>query len=152
MSSSRTISKGIRLKKEVAEYFNEKPLNRYIESMYEHILSGEIEEEESGISVHSKTIRGTHSEAENEKKGVIDSVHIQSEADKLIAEDARAFGLDPEDFKLKLIEAVDDGKLMYENGEFLGVGQVDTSRFMERCAELGMNPQDTINKITQRLG
>ena len=76
----------------------------------------------------------------------------KSHADKLIEEDARAFGLETEDFKLKLIEAVDNGKLMYESGEFLGVGAVDTSRFMERCAELGMNPQDTINKITQRLG
>lgn len=90
-----------------------------------------------------------------EKDGIQDNV-IQnktvSEADKKIEEDARAFGLEVEDFKKKLIEAVDNGRLMYENGEFSGVGAVDTSRFMERCAELGMNPQDTINKITQRLG
>lgn len=76
----------------------------------------------------------------------------KSHADKLIEEDAVVFKLSAEELKLKLIEAVDNGKLMYENGEFLGVGAVDTSRFIERCAELGMNPQDTINKITQRLG
>ena len=90
-----------------------------------------------------------------EKDGLQDNV-IQnktvSEADKKIEEDAVVFKLSAEELKLKLIEAVDNGKLMYENGEFLGVGAVDTSRFMERCAELGMNPQDTINKITQRLG
>ena len=79
-------------------------------------------------------------------------VYPKTKADEMIEEDARAFGLEVEEFKLKLIEAVDNGKLMYENGGFTGVGEVNTSRFMERCAELGMNPQDTINKITQRLG
>ena len=90
-----------------------------------------------------------------EKDGLQDNV-IQnktvSEADKKIEEDAVVFKLSAEELKLKLIEAVDSGKLMYENGEFTGVGEVDTSRFSGRCKELGMNPQETIDKITQRLG
>lgn len=91
-------------------------------------------------------------EALQSGKNETDTRVYPSKADSMIEEDARAFGLETEDFKLKLIEAVDSGKLMYENGEFLGVGAVDTSRFIERCTELGMNPQDTIEKITQRLG
>ena len=154
MASSTTVTKTIRIKNETAEYFKDKPLNRYVDSLCDYMISGEIEGREDGISVHTETSRSVPQNPKKEEKAITDSVHTtsSSKAETMIEEDARAFGLETEDFKLKLIEAVDSGKLMYENGEFLGVGAVDTSRFMERCVELGMNPQDTINKITQRLG
>ena len=52
-SSKITTVKSIRIKNEVAEYFNGKPLNRYVEGLYECIQDGRIVEKEDGIEVKS---------------------------------------------------------------------------------------------------
>lgn len=52
MASKRSQTRTIRIKNEVAEYFEGKPLNRYVEDMKEYIDRGDIKDTGGGITVY----------------------------------------------------------------------------------------------------
>lgn len=144
MSTLKTVTRTVRIKREVAEYFKEKPLNRYIESMYEHILSGEIEEEDSGISVHTKMIQ-------NGEKGSTSSVHTDNEYEKRLKMNAAPFGISPKELCLKLLDGMDSGKIIYENGEFRAEEKYDLSKLEEECRCRGVPIEKVISSMIQMI-
>lgn len=52
MASKKTQLKTIRIKNESAEFFKDKPLNRYVEDMHRYIEMGDIKENGEGITVY----------------------------------------------------------------------------------------------------
>lgn len=147
MPSSKTISKGIRIKKEVAEYFRGRPLNRYIESMYESIQRGDIEEESDGISVHTKV----REESPQKKSSATDSVHTQDDNLEEILKMLPFFNISREEFYEKLRKSMEKGDVMYEDGRFVAVNEIDLSRFKEACDEKGIDYQKAVDKMTQEI-
>lgn len=142
MASSKTISKGIRIKKEVAEYFKDKPLNRYIEGLYEAIESGEIVCTEEGV--YARTV------VQKEENSAVDSVH--TEYMNRLSVDAAPFGMSGEEFGNKLLDGVDSGAITYENGEFVAQnGDYDLSRLKEACHDKGVPIQKAIDNVTQMV-
>lgn len=144
MSTLKTVTRTVRIKREVAEYFKGKPLNRYIESVYEHILSGEIEEENSGISVHTKVVQSG-------EKGSTSSVHTENEYEKRLRMNAAPFGMKPEELCLKLLDGMDSGKIIYENGEFRAEERYDLSKLEEECRCKGIPMEKVIASMIQMV-
>lgn len=64
MASTKTVSKGIRIANEAAEYYRDKPLNRIVESLIPLIESGEVSVE--GGEVKIQCSGGVHSSFEVE--------------------------------------------------------------------------------------
>lgn len=133
MPSTRTISKGIRIKNEAAEYFKGKPLNRYIECLHESIESGEIE-------IIDDRIVCTHSKRET----VPEYVSRMNVA-------GAAYGLSGGELAEKLMDSMDSGKIVYENGEFTCEMEEDISRLRDACHDKGIPVQKAIDTMTQMV-
>lgn len=137
MPSSKTISKGVRLKNDVAEYFQGKPLNKYIEWLKGAIEEGIVEENEGDLVCRAKNTS-------------IDSVHIPCM--KEFMSYASLFKMTESEYIEKIKEAIDKGVLMEENGKFVGVCQYDLSVLEEKCKKSGMSVQSVINKMARMIG
>lgn len=149
MSSSKTISKGIRIKNEVAEYFDGKPLNRYVESMYELIQSGEIEEYEDCIGVHTKNKK---EEKECAHHNIEDTTpKIEEKTMKDIDQMCGFFGIGIEDFFEELCKSMNSGEISYEGGVFRGKTEIDVENFMESCHRANRDAQEMIDKCAQMI-
>lgn len=146
MSSTKTTTRTIRIDLETAEYFKEKPLNRYVEGLYKCIQSGEIKEQDDGISVHTSD----NNEVQKPKKPSTDSVYTNDLKELLSY--APLFRMPEEEYVSKLKEAIDNGVLMEENGKFIGVCQYDMSVLEEKCKQSGMSVQGVIDKMTKMIG
>ncbi len=64
---------------------------------------------------------------------------------------APLFGLKEEEYIGKIVEAIDGGVLMYENEHFVGVGNLDTSEFEDKCRLNGENAQKALDKIARGM-
>lgn len=133
MPSTRTISKGIRIKNEAAEYFKGKPLNRYIECLHESIESGEIE-------IIDDRIVCTHSKRET----VPEYVSRMNVA-------GAAFGLSGEELADKLMNAMDSGAIILENGEFRAENEYNFEKFISACEDKNVPVQKMIDKCAQMI-
>lgn len=135
MASSKTVVKTIRIKNEVAEYFKDKPLNRYVEEMCECMQRGEIEENGNSISVHTDNTKSTL--LSNEMVGQIE--HMCS-----------FFKIDAETFLKEVCKGLESGKIGYENG-LKTYGTLDTERFEDACHDKGVDPEKMLEKATQMV-
>ena len=143
MSSSKTVLKTLRIKNEVAEYFKDKPLNRYIESLYEEIQSGEIEESGENLYVHTSGGTRVSQKKEEDKE----CAHSMNEDVLHEIESMCSFmGLGVEDFLLKVCEGLNTGEVWYENGRFKGITEIDVRKFVEACHEVNKDAQTMIDK------
>lgn len=132
MPSSKTISKGIRIKNETAEYFRDKPLNRYVEWLQEMIESGEIEiTGDSLVCTHGKT----------EKSECMKRMNIAG----------AAYGLTGEELAEKLLDSMDTGAITYEGGEFRAYAEENLERLKEACHDKGVHIQKVIDTMTQMV-
>ena len=133
MASSKTISKGIRIKKETAEYFKGKPLNRYIESLQEAVERGEIE-------ISDGEIMCTHQKGE-ETPEYKTRMNIAG----------AAYGLSGAELAEKLMNAMDEGDIVYENGRFRADTGYDFEKFVSACEDKGVPVQKMIDKCAQMV-
>ena len=148
MASSKTVSKGIRIKNEVAQYFSGKPLNRYIESLYEHIQDGSIEEKEDSVYVHTKEIDNV---PQNSEKAEIGDVHTESEIEKRLKMYGAPFGLTGEELGNRLLDGMDSGQIMMEGSGFSAKSEYDIDRFVEACRMKGVDVEKMLEKCTQMI-
>lgn len=133
MPSTRTISKGIRIKNEAAEFFKGKPLNRYIECLHESIESGEIE-------IIDDRIVCTHSK----KETVPEYVSRMNVA-------GAAYGLSGGELAEKLMDSMDSGAIILENGEFRAENEYDFEKFISACKDKNVPVQKMIDKCAQMI-
>lgn len=141
MASSKTVSKGIRIKNEVAEYFKDKPLNRYIESLYEHIQDGLIEEEDGSLSVHTKET--------NSLGNYTMTPAVLEEFESA----GKAYGMTGNELGRRIMLAMDLGLIFYEDNQFKAYAgeEYDLSKLKEACKEKGVPVQKAIDKAAQMV-
>lgn len=143
MPSTKTTTRTIRIKNETAEYFKGKPLNRYVDELCEKMQSGESD----GINVHTE-IRKVSTQKEN---SATDSVHTQDDNLEEIEKMLPFFNISKEEFYEKLRKSMEKGDVMYEDGRFVAVNEIDLSRFKEACDEKGIEYQKAVDKMTQEI-
>lgn len=132
MASSRTTTFGIRIKNETAEFFKGKPLNRYVERLQELVESGTLDLEGDEIVCTQK------------------SGSTASEFTRLRSAGA-AYGLSGGELAEKLMDAMDSGAIIYENGSFRADSEYNFEKFVSACLEKGMSVQKMIDKCTQMV-
>lgn len=115
------------------EYFKDKPLNRYIESMYEHIKDGSLEDLGDKVGVHT----------ENGEK-------IPGYCHRMDMYGA-PFGLTGEELGNRLLDGMDSGQIMMEGGGFSAKNEYDFDRFVEACRMKGVDVEKMMEKCTQMI-
>ena len=116
MASSKTTTKTIRIANEAAEYFKEKPLNRAVESLYEHLTDGTLSFDGEQIKVectHQNTEKSSLGTPENTKK-----VSTLTKTDyESIAEMANLMQVSTEKLFSDIRELLENGELYYSGGK-----------------------------------
>lgn len=101
MPSTITRPKSIRIKNEAADYFDSRPLNKMINSLYEQMVSGEIEFDGEKLI--------TKGSSKKDEKTPYES----------ILEMASLMQVTPEILFEALNEALEEGTLYYSNGKLV---------------------------------
>lgn len=50
-----------------------------------------------------------------------------------------------------ITEALCEGRILYENGRFIGMPEIDLDEFKEACRDIGMKPEEVLEKATQNI-
>lgn len=139
MASNVTKVKTIRIKNETAAYFEDKPLNKYVDSLYEHVVGGDVELLEDSISVHT-----TKTEESNE---------ISSELVAEIRGMTGFFDMSVEDFLHQVCERLNEGYVSIEGGKVVTYDSsgINLERFKEVCHEKNIDVQKGMEKCVQML-
>lgn len=132
MSSSKTVSKGIRITNEAAEYFKDKPMNRMIESMIPLLESGELSFDGSELKIES----GVHSQ---KGAGIDDLVSEMSEM-------AVCMGMEPGELTEGLFHLLEDGQITIVGKEILVELPDWAGEFEFTCQERGLE----VEKVAQK--
>lgn len=121
MASTKTVSKGIRITNEAAEYFKDKPINRIVEGIIPLL---EVEKLVfDGDSLKIKTEKSVHTD------------EIISCVDNL-KEMASCSGISYDDLVLGLSDLLEEGKIIIENGS-VSVGSAEwVGEFESVCHDL----------------
>lgn len=114
MASTKTISKGIRISNEAAEYFKDKPLNRMIESMIPLLENGSLTFDGESLKISGAKI-----------------TDIVEEFDEM----ASCSGISLDDMVNGIFTLLEDGTLMIENGSIV-VSSGWASEFESVCHDL----------------
>lgn len=146
MSSTKTVPKTIRIKNETAEYFRDKPLNRYVDGLCAYMISGEIDGTDDGISVHTKNQMDEESVHTNKQ-------WISEKVMRDIEQMCGLYGTSVDDFMEKICKAMNDGIVAYEDGDIVVYNpeEIDLSRFKEACNAKGVDYQKMIDRATQNV-
>lgn len=123
MASSKTVSKGIRITNEAAEYFKDKPMNRMIESMIPLLESGEL-------SFDGETLK---------TKG---SGTLASE----MSEMAVCMGMEPKELTEGLFHLLEEGQITIVGKEILVELPDWAGEFEFTCQERGLE----VEKVAQK--
>lgn len=67
------------------------------------------------------------------------------------AQDGAAYGLTGEELALKLLDSMDAGEIVYENGSFRAESEYNFEKFVAACKERGVPVQKMIDKATQMV-
>lgn len=146
MSSAKTVPKTIRIKNETAEYFRDKPLNRYVDGLCAYMISGEIGGTDDGISVHT-------GKQMNEGSVHTNKQWISEKVMRDIEQMCSLYGTSVDDFMEKICKAMNDGIVAYEDGDIVVYNpeEIDLSRFKEACNAKGVECQKMIDRATQNV-
>ena len=139
MASTKTKVKPIRISNESAEYFEGKPLNRMVESLYEHLKGGKITFD--GESLKAESVYTEKNEKKSEASPNNDLKEIESMAN--------FFGISLDEFLKMVCEGLTEGVLTIEKGKIVGTPDLDLENFKEACHETGADPQKVLDKATQ---
>lgn len=139
MASTKTRVKTIRISNESADYFENIPLNRAVESLYSLLQSKNATFD--GENIH---FGGVHTEKTK------NSESLSAELEDIEAM-VGLFGISFEDFTVKLCEAMNDGTIYIDEGEIKVQTDLMLDEFYEVCHEANVEPQDAINKVVQML-
>ena len=119
MASTKTVSKGIRITNEAAEYFKDKPVNRMIECMIPLLESGELAFDGESLKISGNS--GVHTKYTD----------IVEEFDEM----ASCSGISLDDLVGGIFTLLEDGTLMIENGSIV-VSSGWASEFESVCHDL----------------
>lgn len=135
MASTTTTTKTIRIKNETAEFFQGKALNRAVDSLCERLKSGALTFDGEDIGVHTKGESGL---PHGIKRETLDD----------LATMCTFMGGSMEKMLQLFDEAANSGDVYYEGGRLVGRPPIDLDRFLEKCREVGADPQKVLDKAT----
>lgn len=133
MSSNRTSTRTVRITNESQEFFREKPLNRYIEWLYEMISEGKIEEKDGNLSVHTS------------------NVEMSEEVYAEIKSMADYFQMSLDEFFLEVCNSMNEGLVVYEGGKFKGEEEFDFADLREACYMKGVTLSQAFERLTKMI-
>lgn len=67
------------------------------------------------------------------------------------AQDGAAYGLTGEELALRLLDSMDTGEIVYENGSFRAESEYNFEKFVAACKERGVPVQKMIDKCAQMV-
>lgn len=123
MPSTKTISKGIRISNESAEYFEGKPLNRMVEGLMELLRSGELEYD---------------GELKIKSCGVHTDIDTDAPAYKDLRSMLSCFGKSMDEMIAEVDKCLDDGTLTIESGKLMCTLPNWAERFTDVCHDKGL--------------
>lgn len=127
MASSKTVSKGIRITNEAAEYFKDKPMNRMIESMIPLLESGELRFDGETLKIAQK----------------------RSEIDDLVSEMSEmavCMGMEPGELTEGLFHLLEEGQITIVGKEILVELPDWAGEFEFTCQEMGLEVENVAQK------
>ena len=127
MASTITRIKTIRIKNEVADYFEEKPLNRMVESLYELIEAGKMRFDGENLVINGSS-----------------STDIQD-----IEEMAALMNVRPEKLLSDFRELLEEGELYYTGGRLINPRYID---FEDICERKKQDIDKTIANVVRQMG
>lgn len=132
MASSKTVSKGIRITNEAAEYFKDKPMNRMIESMIPLLESGELRFDGLELKIENDV----HSQKNDEINDLVSEM----------SEMAVCMGMEPVELTEGLFRLLEEGQITIVGKEVL-VELPDWAGEIEfTCQERGLE----VEKVAQK--
>ena len=129
MASTKTRTRTVRISNESADYFEKLPLNRVIESVYTLILEKTVSFDGENLKILQKS-----GLKPNEDLKEIESM-------------ANFFGLSTEELLKGMCAGLMDGNLTVENGNVVGIPEINLDELEEICHERGIEPQEAIDKL-----
>lgn len=136
MASTKTRTKTVRISNDCADFFEGKALNRAIESV--HTLIQEKKLEFDGESLKIVGLGGVHTEKYDEIL-------------RDIGQMARCMHVETEEFLQQVCDGLNEGYLTCEGGKVKGIPEIDLTGFYDVCHELGLRPQEALNKMVQNM-
>ena len=122
MASTKTQIKAIRIANETAEYFDGKPLNRYVESLHRLAEIGKITLDEEEIKLSGVNTVYTKSESVDTKKESVntkkESVNTNS-VNTQIEEMATLCGMTLDEFMGQIYCLLEEGKLLLDGNKIV---------------------------------
>lgn len=118
-------------------------------------VSGEVKEyvERKGIESGLGTSGYIRDMLKRESSGIViqNSSKSYPKGVKEFLEMAKYFQMDEETYIEKVTDAINEGVLLYERDQFVGVSDLNLGLFREKCAMRGLDAQKTLNKFAESL-
>lgn len=77
--------------------------------------------------------------------------HTKSESSHRMTQNGAAYGLSGEELALKLLDSMDAGEIVYEDGRFRADSEYDFGKFISACQDKGVPVQKMIDKCAQMI-
>ena len=148
MGSTRTTTKTIRIANEVAEYFEKKPLNRAVESLYGLLTSGKLKFDGENLSVEC-----THQNPEKSVQKPIEVYTLDKNIPKsdyeLLAEMANLMRVSTDKLLSDFRQLLEDGELYYSENRLVNPRYED---FEQLCETKKQDPDKVIMNVIRQMG
>lgn len=146
MASLRTTVKSVRIANEVAEYFENKPLNRMVEGLCDLLERGMVTYDGENLTVANTRVPEAPREPKTGNRWNIDEADLM-DLDSM----SRFMGGDVRTMIHLFDEAVNEGVIRYDQGRYVGVEDVELEDLYEICREQNVNPQEVIDKAVKAM-
>lgn len=151
MGSTRTTTKTIRIANEVAEYFEKKPLNRAVESLYGLLTSGKLKFDGENLSVEC-----THQNLEKSSSGTPEIIEKVYTLDKNIpksdyeslAEMANLMRVSTDKLLSDFKDMIENGDLYYSGGK---LRNPTYEEFENICESRGQKVENILTKVIRNM-
>ena len=134
MASTITRTKTIRIANGTADYFEDKPLNRIVESVHELMESGRVRFD--GQSLKFTADDGVDTAKMSVLKDIEEMVDLCGGTLDAFLEDVN--------------RGLNDGTLVVEDGKLM-MPEVNTDEFSQVCHDKCLDPQEVLEKATQAV-
>lgn len=115
MASTKTQIKAIRIANETAEYFEGKPLNRYVESLHRLAEIGKVTLDEEEIKLSSVNTVYTKSESVDTKKESVNTNSVNTQIEEM----ATLCGMTLDEFMGQIYSLLEEGKLLLDGNKIV---------------------------------
>lgn len=143
MASTKTISKGVRITNEAAEYYQDKPLNRMIEALMELLKAGKVSFDGEDLKITGDS--GVHTE--NSEKSLSATPYDLKDMEEMVG----LSGMSMKKFFGDLTEMMENGDFDLSGGKVTVVFPDWAVEFAEACHECSIPVEEAGKKAAKAL-